>query len=94
VTRLQIVEIGKRAGFTLREIRELLNAADEGHPTHERLAALAHAKLAEVDALARRVRAMQRWLRRAGECTCTALDTCELFSPDAISPAGRRRTKA
>jgi MerR family redox-sensitive transcriptional activator SoxR len=87
ITRLEIIDTGKHAGFSLDEIAELLHAADEGHPTHEKLQQLARAKLPEIDALARRVRAMQRWLRAASTCTCAALEECELFTSKTFAPS-------
>jgi len=85
ITRLEMIDTAKHAGFTLDEIAELLRAADEGHPTHEKLQQLARAKLPEINALARRVRSMQRWLRTASQCDCTTLDSCQLFAEETLS---------
>jgi MerR family transcriptional regulator, redox-sensitive transcriptional activator SoxR len=94
ITRLEMIDTCKRAGFALDEIAELLRAADEGHPTHEKLQQLAHAKLPEIDALARRVRGMQTWLKSASNCDCATLESCELFAPDILTPAPTRSRRS
>src|SRR5690349_20907840 len=51
VRRLRVIDVAKRAGFSLREVGLLLASVDEGAPAHEQLQALAARKLPEVDAL-------------------------------------------
>ena len=80
--RLQVIDIAKRAGFTLDEIREL---SDGGDPRD--LRALADRKLPEVDALIARVQAMRVWLERARECECSSLELCELFAAAEPEPS-------
>jgi MerR family redox-sensitive transcriptional activator SoxR len=79
VRRLQVIDIAKRAGFTLEEIRLLLEADDGDSPAHERLAALAERKLPEVEALIVRAEAMRDWLEIATNCDCPSIDLCALF---------------
>lgn len=84
--RLEVIDIAKRAGFTLDEIRLLLDSSDAGQPAHEQLAGLAERKLPEVDALIARAEAMRDWLEVARGCGCSSLDLCALFAnrnPDA-----------
>jgi MerR family redox-sensitive transcriptional activator SoxR len=71
--RLQVIDIAKRAGFSLDEARMLLDGAPE-------LRELADRKLGEVEALIARAEAMRAWLLMARECECSSLDLCELFS--------------
>jgi MerR family redox-sensitive transcriptional activator SoxR len=78
--RLEVIAIAKRAGFTLAEIRLLLEASDGGEPTHPQLRELADRKLPEVEALIARAEAMREWLTMARECTCSSLDLCGLFA--------------
>lgn len=80
VKRLGIVDVAKRAGFSLREIAVLLSAADGGAPAHEQLQALAARKLPEVDASIDRARAMRGWLTAAAVCRCESLEDCALFA--------------
>lgn len=79
VRRLGIVDVAKRAGFSLDEIAVLLSSTDEGAPAHEQLRGLASRKLPEVDALIERAQRMRGWLSLAGECRCETLDACPLF---------------
>src|SRR5215207_2645967 len=79
VRRLEVLDVAKRAGFTLDEARTLLQKADAGTPAFEALRELAAHKLPEVDALIERARAIREWLLTATDCSCTSLDVCALF---------------
>lgn len=79
IRRLGVIDVAKRAGFTLAEARVLLATADEGTPAHEQIRRLAERKLPEVEDLIRRAEAMKHWLTAAGECTCETIDVCGLF---------------
>ena len=83
VRRLQILDVAKRAGFSLDEARVLLV---DDHPAHEQLRALATRKLPEVEALIERAEAMRDWLTTATRCECETLDVCALFDPPAAPP--------
>src|SRR4051794_39221130 len=87
VKRLEVLEVAKRAGFTLDEARLLLHSSEAGDPAFESLRELAHRKLPEVDALIARAQAMRAWLVTATDCSCTTLDVCGLFDPAAYSAA-------
>jgi MerR family redox-sensitive transcriptional activator SoxR len=87
VKRLQVLEVAKRAGFTLDEARLLLQSSEAGDPAFESLRELAQRKLPEVDALIARAQAMRSWLLTATDCSCTSLDVCALFEPAADSAA-------
>jgi MerR family redox-sensitive transcriptional activator SoxR len=82
--RLAMIDIAQRAGCSLAEIRELLDAADE--PASQRIRALAARKLPEVEALIRRAEAMRRWLEAASACECETFDGCALFDDDPLIP--------
>ncbi len=77
--RLRFVEIAQRAGFSLAEIRELLEGADDGRAS-DRLQALAQRRLPDVEALIARAEAMRAWLEAAAECECPSLESCALFA--------------
>jgi MerR family redox-sensitive transcriptional activator SoxR len=83
VRRLHVVEVAKRAGFTLDEARVLLATADDGTPASDQVRELAVRKLPEVEALIARAQAMQRWLQTATGCNCRTLDVCALFADQA-----------
>jgi MerR family redox-sensitive transcriptional activator SoxR len=83
VRRLGIIDVAKRAGFTLEEVRILLTSADEGAPAHEQLRALASRKLPEVEASIAAAERMRAWLTLAGDCRCESLESCGLFEAEA-----------
>ncbi|HEX3735957.1 MAG TPA: MerR family transcriptional regulator [Solirubrobacterales bacterium] len=89
VRRLGIIDIAKQAGFSLDEIRVLLDSIDQGAPAHEQLQALATHKLGEVDALIDRAQAMRDWLATASICGCDSLESCSLFTEEAGAETGR-----
>jgi MerR family redox-sensitive transcriptional activator SoxR len=80
VRRLGTIEVAKQAGFSLQEIRLLLDSIDDGAPAHEQLRDLATRKLPEVDALIERAQGMRSWLDVASDCGCDSLDGCALFA--------------
>lgn len=80
VRRLGVIDVAKQAGFSLEEIRVLLDSIDDGAPAHRELRALAERKLPEVDALIERAEAMRAWLTTATACGCGTLEECHLFS--------------
>jgi MerR family redox-sensitive transcriptional activator SoxR len=97
VQRLGVIDVAKQAGFSLEEIRVLLDSIDEGAPAHRELRALAERKLPEVEALIGRAEAMRVWLTTATACGCASLDECDLFAggvtdlriaPDGETPRG------
>jgi len=82
VRRLHVIDVAKRAGFTLDEARILLATRDDGTPAHEQLRDLAERKLPDVDALIARAQVMRTWLSTATGCSCNSLDVCALFVVD------------
>jgi MerR family transcriptional regulator, redox-sensitive transcriptional activator SoxR len=90
IRRLEVLEVAKRAGFSLGETTVLLQSAEAGTPAFEALRALAERKLPEIDALIDRAHAMRRWMLAAADCDCTSFDVCALFSTDEPEPAASR----
>ena len=88
--RLQVIDVAKRAGFSLEEARVLLATGDGGPPAHARLRELADRKLPEVDELIARAQAIRAWLLTARGCTCETLDVCALFEADPTALSGTR----
>jgi MerR family transcriptional regulator, redox-sensitive transcriptional activator SoxR len=84
VRRIEVLETAKRAGFTLEEMKVLLQSAEAGTPAFEALRALAARKLPEVEALILRAEAMRGWMLAAADCDCESFDVCELF-PERFS---------
>ena len=87
VRRLEVLEVAKRAGFTLDEARLLLQRTDAGSPAFEAVRELAARKLPELDALIARAQEMRRWMITASDCSCTTLDVCALFETESATAA-------
>lgn len=80
VKRLDVLEVAKRAGFTLDDARLLLQRSDAGLPAFDSLRELAARRLPEVELIITRAEAMRDWLQTATHCTCATLDACALFA--------------
>jgi DNA-binding transcriptional MerR regulator len=91
VDRLRVLDVAKRAGFSLDEAKVLLATIDGGTPAHEQLQELAARKLPEVHALIARAEAMRDWLTTATGCNCDTLDVCALFDPATDTPPASLR---
>src|SRR5215216_7970482 len=72
--RLAVVRVAQQAGFTLSEIRTLLDGFSEDTPPSERWRLLAEEKLPEVEALVQRALDMKRLLERGLHCECLRLE--------------------
>jgi MerR family transcriptional regulator, redox-sensitive transcriptional activator SoxR len=74
--RISFIQVAQAAGLTIAEMRTLMNELDDDTPLSERWQALAHQKLAEVDALMRKVEGMRMILANGLNCRCTNLEEC------------------
>ena len=83
--RLAVVWVAQRAGFTIAEIRTLLDGFSEDTPPSERWRVLAQDKLPEVDALVERALGMKDLLERGLRCECLSLEGCALVGEEAPS---------
>jgi MerR family transcriptional regulator, redox-sensitive transcriptional activator SoxR len=86
--RLAVVRVAQQAGFTISEIRMLLDGFAEDTPPSERWRVLAQAKLPEVEALVERALGMRDLLERGLRCECLRLEECTLVgkgTPDALA---------
>ena len=82
--RLRLIEVGKRGGFSLPEIRALLESGSDFAAT---LAQLARPRAAEVAEEIGRLQVRQAWLEAASECGCSEPSECGLFEDPACAPA-------
>ena len=86
--RLAVVRVAQQAGFTISEIRMLLDGFAEDTPPSERWRVLAQAKLPEVEALVERALGMRDLLERGLRCECLRLEECALVgkgAPNALA---------
>jgi len=90
--RLEIVRIAKLAGFTLAEIKVLL----EGFSTIEAPAAtwktLARQKLPEVESLITRAQEMKRLLQMGLNCECIQIEECVVLASSGQADGSSERT--
>jgi MerR family transcriptional regulator, redox-sensitive transcriptional activator SoxR len=77
--RLAFIGVAQSAGFKLQEIKQLVAGVDRGNGMADQMRALSRLKLAEVEALLERTKAMKGWLEVAKQCGCTTPDECALF---------------
>jgi len=77
--RLQVIEVAKQAGFSLREIGQLLHGFERAATPSERWRSLAEDKLRDVDAVIARAQGMRALLLRGLECGCLTLEDCQLL---------------
>jgi MerR family redox-sensitive transcriptional activator SoxR len=89
--RLSLIDVGQRAGLSLDEMRQLLDAG--GEPISANLRELAARKLPAVEELIARAEAMRGWLQRAEACNCETVHECGLFD-SALLPEALSRDRA
>lgn len=76
---LRAIEVAQHAGFSLREIEQLVHGFEPGAAPSQRWRAFTQAKLSEVDTLIDRAEMMRTLLQRGVECDCQTLQDCELL---------------
>jgi MerR family redox-sensitive transcriptional activator SoxR len=74
--RLAVVQRARESGFSLEEIRELFFGFRPGTPPPKRWHQLSERKIAELRNRMRRLKLMERLLRRMEQCRCDALEEC------------------
>ncbi|HTD59711.1 MAG TPA: MerR family transcriptional regulator [Gemmatimonadaceae bacterium] len=73
---LKLIQLAKGAGFSMAEIRRLLNGFDRATPASARWQAMATRKLEDVNALIERAEHMRGLLRKLLTCQCVQLAEC------------------
>jgi MerR family redox-sensitive transcriptional activator SoxR len=92
LARLAVVRLAQAVGFSVAEMRALVDGFDEVGVDAERWRELAGRKLSEVTALIARAEQMKEVLEASLRCGCLTLDTCALVlarqaSADAVVSA-------
>ena len=77
--RLAGIQVAKRAGFTIDEIKQLFHGFRDDAAPSERWAELAQEKLVEIDDLIRRAQTMRRLIEEGIRCGCTSLEECSVI---------------
>lgn len=73
---LALIELAKRAGFRMGEIKRLLAGCSRGMPPGERWRALTREKLLQLDERIAEAERMKRVLRTIRRCRCPTLADC------------------
>ncbi len=73
---LALIQLAHDAGFTMREIKTLLNGFDRATPASARWQALAKRKLEEIEERIARAEEMRELLARLLRCQCETLGQC------------------
>jgi MerR family redox-sensitive transcriptional activator SoxR len=74
--RLGLIQLAKRAGFSVAEIRKLLAGFSRRTPPGDRWRALMRSKQAQLDERIAEAQRMQGVLRTIARCRCPTLDDC------------------
>ena len=81
--RLGVIQVAKKAGFTLSEINMLLSGFSETEPPSARWKIMAQEKIEQVEALIERAQGMKRLLMEGLECECLRMEECANFINEA-----------
>jgi MerR family redox-sensitive transcriptional activator SoxR len=84
--KLGFIGVAQSAGFSLDQIKELVEGIDEGESMGTAMRSLSTRKLDEVEELLERTKAMKGWLEVAKECGCMTPAECALFPADGQPP--------
>ena len=80
LARLAVIRLAQELGFSVAEIRSLVEGFDEASVPSERWREMATNKLTEVDALITRAEQMKQLLEESLRCGCLTLDACALVA--------------
>ena len=78
LARLAVIRLAQEVGFSVAEIRALVDGFDNAGIASERWQEMARLKMADVNALLQRAERMKLLLEASLECGCLTLDTCQL----------------
>ncbi len=76
LSRLALIQLCKRLGFELTEVKTLLDGLTKGDRSTKRFKQLAIQKLPQVEEAITRARLMRDLLLQATTCSCPSLDDC------------------
>jgi MerR family transcriptional regulator, redox-sensitive transcriptional activator SoxR len=90
LTRLALIRMAQEAGFTIEEIRTLIDGFSAETPAGDRWRTLARQKLVEVGAQIVRAQTMRRVLQESLRCGCLSLEECAATGWGDSGPSGDR----
>lgn len=93
VDRLRVIRMARDLGFSLTEIRTLLDGFSNDTPPSVRWQQLARRKLPEVDALLQRAAAIKALLEKGLRCDCVSVQDCILYDCNPPVSIARRAPK-
>ncbi len=73
---LAVIDVAKRSGFRVEEMRRLFHGFGSAIPAFHRWHVLAQRKIAELDDLIVRAKKMKLLLQKADRCKCLDLEDC------------------
>ena len=91
VDTLKVIRMARDLGFSLEDIRTLLNGFSPDTPPAARWQQFAERKLPEVNALIQRASAMKRLLEKGLRCDCVTIGDCVLYDCNPPVSIGKRR---
>jgi MerR family transcriptional regulator, redox-sensitive transcriptional activator SoxR len=85
LVRLRMIRAAQEMGFSLDEIKLLLDGFSVDTPPSARWQMMAHDKLPEIEALIARATAMKALLKAGLECQCISIEDCFRSGCDSAS---------
>ena len=76
LNHLAVINVAKRAGFRVDEMKQLFHGFGKGIPAFHRWQVLAQRKIAEMDDLIARAKEIKRLPEKADRCNCLDLEDC------------------
>jgi DNA-binding transcriptional MerR regulator len=76
---IRLIQAAQKAGFSIEEIKTLLDSSETGRSYAERLRELARRKLMEVEKLIADAQTMKQVLEAGLACRCAKIEDCLLF---------------
>jgi MerR family redox-sensitive transcriptional activator SoxR len=94
VSRIVVIRMARDLGFSLGDIRTLLDGFSPATPPPERWHELARRKLPEVDEVLRRARAMKQLFEKGLGCGCVEVADCFVYDCNPPVQIGLNRPGA
>jgi MerR family transcriptional regulator, redox-sensitive transcriptional activator SoxR len=79
ILRLKLIKTAQSMGFTIRELKLLMQGFDSNSKQGKKWEAFAEEKILELDQLIQKTQSMKKLLRMALDCQCVALTQCEIL---------------